>query len=268
MIKALLSLDENLASSIALRYACHQANLIPAMQLQAIHVEEPDNNKKHSAGSGWVRRTWEKGLEAAGADEVHRLLKTENVSCPFIGPPKVFVGDRHNEILEELVVGGYDIYMEGDLNTSVVGNFNNLISSNLYRKSPCPVMIVKNLVTSNRVGLLCGDGVDHRKLITGFLRVFKESGLEIDLLYYKFQESDEVIFQDKEEAGSILTAAEKTLEAAGMHARRSQVISGSPERVGDYLRNYFLVASTFPSRKGPRLELLAHVLAPVFLCRQ
>jgi hypothetical protein len=268
MIKALLSLDENLASSIALRYACHQANLIPAMKLQAIHVEEPDNNKKHSAGSGWVRRTWEKGLEAAGADEVKRLLKTENVSCSFIGPPKVFVGDRYDEILEELVTGGYDIYMEGDLNTTVVADFNNLISSNLYRKSPCPVMIIKNLVTSNCAGLLCGDDVDHQKLIASFLKVFKGSGLELDLLYYKFQENDDVIFQDKEEAGSILVEAEKTLEEAGIHARRTQVLSGSPERVGDYLRNYFLVASTFPTRKGPRLELLAHVLAPVFLCRQ
>ncbi|MBU0966425.1 MAG: hypothetical protein KKA54_08590 [Proteobacteria bacterium] len=268
MIKTLLSLDENLASSIALRYAFHQANLIPAMKLQAIHVEEPDNNKKHSAGSGWVRRTWEKGMEAAGADEVNRLLKTENVSCTFVGPPKVFVGDRQDEILEELVIGGYDMYMEGDLNTSVVADFNNLITSDLYRKSPCPMMIVKNLITSNCAGLLCGDGVDHQKLITNYLKVFKNSGLELDLLYYKFQENDEVIFQDKEEAGSILIEAEKTLEAAGMHARRSQVISGSPERVGDYLRNYFLVASTFPSRKGPRLELLAHVLAPVFLCRQ
>lgn len=268
MIKALLSLDENLASSIALRYACQQSSLVPAMKLQAIHVEEPDHNGKHSAGSGWVRRSWEKGLAAAGADEVNRLLKTENVSCPFIGPPKVFVGNRQGEILEELVTGGYDMYMEGDLTTSVAADFNQLISSDLYRKSPCPVMIVKNLITSNCAGLLCGDGVDHRKLIAGFLKVFKNTGLELDLLYYKFQEQDTVIFQDKEEAGSVLTEAEKILAAAGMPARRSQVLSGSPERVGDYLRNYFLVASTFPSRKSPRLELLAHVLAPVFLCRQ
>ena len=267
-MKALLSLDENLASSIALRYACQQANLIPSMKLQAIHVEEPDKNKKHSGGSSWVRRSWEKGLEAAGVDEVNRLLKTENVSCPFVGPPKVFVGNRQGEILEELVIGGYDMYMEGDLNTSVVSDFNDLITSDLYRKSPCPVMIVKNLISSNTAGLLCGDGVDHQKLIENFLRVFKGSGIEVDLLYYKFQEQDNVIFQDKEEAGSILTEAEKALADAGMHPRRSQVLSGSPERVGDYLRNYFLIASTFPSRNGPRLELLAHVLAPVFLCRQ
>lgn len=268
MIKTLLSLDENLASSIALRYACQQANILPAMKLQAIHVEEPDNNKKHSIGSGWVRRTWEKGLEAAGIDEVNRLLKTENVNCPFVGPPKVFVGERQGEILEELVIGGYDMYMEGDLNTTVVADFNDLITSDLYRKSPCPVMIVKNLITSNCVGLLCGDDVDHHKLIENYLKVYKGSDLDIELLYYKFQEQDTVIFQDKEEAGSILTEAAKVLEAAGMQAKRIQVLSGSPERVGDYLRNYFLIASTFPSRKGPRLELLAHVLAPVFLCRQ
>lgn len=265
MIKTLLSLDENLSSSIALRYACQQADTV-SMQLQAIHVEEPDS-KRHSAGSGWIRRTWEKGLMEAGADEVSRLIKTENVNCSFIGPPKVFVGDKHSEVLEELTLGSYDLFMEGDLNTSNVTDFNSLLSSKLYRKSPCPVLIVKNLVMSKRAALVCGSDVDHEKLLNSFLKIFRKSGHEIDLLYYRFLESDTIEFLEKQEAGSALTDMEKELKAAGLTPERSAVVCGSPEKVGDYLRSYSLVASTFPTRKGHRQELLAHIPAPVFLCR-
>lgn len=265
MIKGLLYLDENLASSIALRYASHLAELIN-LQLQTAHVEQPDQ-KQHSAGSGWVRRTWERGVQDAGTQVVQRLLKTEKVQCPFTGPPKIFIGDRDEEILDELKFGSYDLFMEGDLNTSNVSDFYKLITSRLYAKAPCPVMIVKNLLVKQNAVLLCGDGVDHHKLIIQFLKIFGGAQLEIELLYYKFQETDELSFQEKEAAGSFLQEAEQLLAEKGGALYRSRVVTGTPERVGDYLSNYGLVASTFPTRKSPRFELLAQLPSPVFLCK-
>jgi hypothetical protein len=265
MIKGLLYLDENLAASIALRYASHLAELIN-LQLQTTHVEQPDQ-KQHSAGSGWVRRTWEKGLQDAGAQVVQRLLKTENVQCPFISPPRILIGDRDDEILAELRAGSYDLFMEGDLNTSNVNDFYKLINSRLYVKSPCPVLIVKNLVAQNKAVLLCGDGVDHKKLIDQFLKIFGKAGLDLEILYYKFQETDELVFNEKEAAGIFLQEAENLLRDQGNAPTKTRVVTGTPEMVGDYLGNYSLVASTFPTRKSPRMETLAHTPSPVLLCK-
>lgn len=265
MIKGLLALDENLASSIALRYAAKLIETLP-LQLQAAHVETPDE-KQHSAGSSWVRRTWEKGLQEAGLMAIQRLLNTEKVPCPFIGPPKVFVGDRDEKLLEELRTDGYDLFMEGDLNTSNVGDFSALLSSRFYTSAPCPIMVVKNLVTSRSAVLLCGDGVAHTIFIPQALHILAGSDLGLDLLFFRFQETEEPAFMDKKEAGSTLLEAEELLQAKGLRAENSQVVCGTPERVAVLLKKYRVAASSFPTRKSPMLELLAHCPSPVMLCK-
>ena len=265
MIRGLIYLDENLASSIALRYASQLTELIQ-LQLQTIHVEEPDR-KQHSAGSGWVRRTWERGLQGTGLQRVQRLLNMEKVHCIFTGPPKVVVGDREDEILEELRIGGYDLFLEGNLNTAEKADFYDLIGSRLYTRMICPVMIVKNMLVTEKIVLLCGDGVDHRRLIPQFLKIMDGTRLDLELLFYKYQENEEPIFLEKSAAGGFLEEAETILSDNGWAPTRSQVLTGTPEQVGDYLRNYGLVVSTFPTRKSPRMETLAHAPASVLLCK-
>lgn len=265
MIKGLLALDENLASSIALRYASKLVEILP-LQLQAAHVETPDE-KQHSAGNSWVRRTWEKGLQEAGLLAIQRLLNTEKVPCPFIGPPKVFVGDRDEMLFEELRTGGYDLFMEGYLNTSNVGDFSALLSSRLYTRTHCSIMIAKNLVTSHSAVLLCGDGVDHTTFIPQALHILAGSDFNLDLLFFRFQENEEPVFMDKKEAGSTLLEAEELLLAGDRRAKNTQVVCGTPERVADLLKKYSVAASSFPTRKSPRLELLAHCPSPVLLCK-
>jgi len=266
MIKGLLALDENLASSIALRYASKMIEVLP-MQLRAGHVEIPDE-KQHSGGSGWVRRTWERGLQEAGLQAVQRLLNTEKVPCPFVGAPLVFIGNRDDELLEELRTGGYDLFIEGNLNTSDINDFSRLLSSRLYTKSPCPIMVVKNLVNSQNALLLCGDGVDHMTLIPQALHILAGDNLDFDILFYRFQEIDEPQFMDKNEAGSTLIEAENLLKDHNIKPKSSQVICGKPEMVAAWLKKYSVVASSFPTRKSPRLELLAHCPSPVLLCKQ
>jgi hypothetical protein len=266
MIKSLLALDENLASSIALRYASKMGELLP-LQLQASHVEIPDEKLQPAGGEGWVRRTWEKGLQDAGLLAIQRLLNTEKVFCPFIGAPKVFVGDRDSTLLEELRTGNYDLFIEGNLNTSNIHDFYKLISSRLYAKAPCPIMVVKNLVTNNHVALLCGDGVDHLTFIPQTLRILSSDDIDFSLLYYRFQENEKPVFMDKHEAGSTLLEAEAILQENQKRPLSSEVISGTPEQVASLLRKYSVVASSFPTRKGPRLELLAQCPSPVLLCK-
>ncbi len=265
MIKTLIDLDENLASSIALRYASHLSRLLD-LQMQIIHVEEVDPNQQ-SGGSGWVRRTWEKGVQEAGSAAIRRLLKTEKVKCTFAAAPRIVIGDHDYEILDELVTCGHDLFIAGNLNTSRVDDFYDLITSRLFAKSPCPMLIVKNLIINDKVALICGDGVDHQKMVPQFIKIFAGCRPEIDLIYYKFQESNELLFLDKSEAGSILAEVEELLGTAGLAPHRSRVLCGTPEQGADYLSSCGLAVSTFPTRKSPRMELLAHTPSPVMLCR-
>ncbi|MBU0484502.1 MAG: universal stress protein [Proteobacteria bacterium] len=265
MIKTLVDLNENLASSIALRYASHLSKLVE-LQMQIIHVEEVDHEQR-AGGSGWVRKTWERGVKDAGAAAISRLLKTEKVDCTFAVAPRIGIGDHDSEILEELIVSGHELFIEGIISTSKIGDFYKLITNKLFSKAPCPMLIVKNLIINNKVTLICGDGVDHQSMITQFSKIFRGAKLDLELIYYKFQESKELLFLDKSEAGSVLTEAETILAAAGLMVGNSTVVCGSPEQGGDYLGNCGLVVSTFPTRKGPRMELLANSPAPLLLCR-
>lgn len=265
MIKALIDLDENLASSIALRYAAHLSKLLK-LQMQIIHVEEIDQDPL-SSGTGWVHRTWEKGVEEAGAAAISRLLKTEKVDCLFAGVPRIAIGSHDDEILEELRTSGHQLFIEGIISTSKTDDFYDLISTKLFAKSPCPILIVKNLIINNKVTLLCGDGVNHQSMIPQFIKIFQGAKIDIELICYKFMESNDLILKDKSEAGSVLAEAEELLNAAGMAPMESRVLCGSPEQGGDYLSSCGLTVSTFPTRKSPRMELLANAPSPLLLCR-
>ena len=72
MMNVLLSLNTDLGSSIAVRYANELTARSP-MIVQYIHVVDPSRNSGTS-GSGWVRHTYEKVLLESGEDEVRRFL--------------------------------------------------------------------------------------------------------------------------------------------------------------------------------------------------
>jgi len=263
MNKTLLYLNEDLASSIALRYADYLSS-VSDLKLYIIHVEEPDTRQQ--AGTGWVRRTWETGIQETGAQVVKRIIKTENVKCKFAGPPKVVVGDREAEILKELRIGGYDLFMEGHMNASSVDEFYRIVSSRLYKQASCPVMLVKNLTVARTAVILLGDAVDHRKVVDRYMQLVDGSKLDTELIYFKFRDQAEVSFMDLSEGGAALKESEGLLKAAGMPVKKSTVICGTPEHTGDFLRNYAFIAANLPVRKSLRMEVLANTPASVLLC--
>ena len=113
MLRTLVYLNADLASSIALRYTCQLAQVVD-MKLHSIHVEEPDQGT-HAPGTGWVRRTWESALLKAGELEIAQLINAEKSSCPMLSAPKMLIGDRENEILSEIQSESYDLFVEGEL---------------------------------------------------------------------------------------------------------------------------------------------------------
>ena len=262
MLKTLLYINENLASSIALRFTDYLDKFIP-LSLYVTHVEVPD--EKEQVGTGWVRRTWEDGIASSGKRLIDRMLRTEKITCPLAGRPKVFVGDHDKEITYELRNGLYKLFIEGYINTDNNEQFYDLISSPLYQDSSCPALVVKNLSISKKCALLCADSVDPKVLVEKSMSILGDSSFTFDIVYFKFKENEQLVTLDWEEGGSHLQQTESLLTEAGKSADNITVLSGTPEQVGDYLKDYALVISTLPTRKNMHMYVLANSLASVLL---
>ncbi len=264
MLKTLLYINEDLASSIALRFTDYLSRFVK-LSLFIAHVEEPD--EKEQVGTGWVRRTWEDGVASSGKRLVDRMLRTENISCPLAGRPKIFVGEMEKELLFELRNGLYKLFIKGYLDSANPELFYDLISSPLCAETSSPVLVVKNLSLSKKCALLCADSVDPRVLVEKTMEILGESSFEIDIVYFKFQENNQVQILNNKEGGSNLRETESLLAEAGKTVAETTVLSGAPEQIGDYLKDYALVASTMPKRKSMHMYVLAHSLASVLLVR-
>jgi len=268
MIKTLVSVDMDLASGIALRYAYQQANLIN-MKLQAIHVEKPNSKEKVPAG-GWMRNKWEKAILDKGQEEMARLLNTAKLNSSVWGPPKVLIGDREEEIIYELQRGLYDLFIEGILASFDISDFYKLIDSRLYQNMPCPALVVRNLADVRSILLLLSGGPDFRQFISNFLKIFNGAKADLDILHYTFRESGELVFQEKGES-DVLRDAESLLTDQGWPPKKTQAVQGTPEQLARYIKDYGLIASSVHRRgaaKTPLLEVLGRVPSPLLLCWQ
>lgn len=262
MLKTLLYVNEDLASSIALRYTAYLNKFLP-LSLYITHVEMVEENEQ--VGTGWVRRTWEEGVASSGKQLVERMLRTENIDCPLAGRPKVFIGDRDKEIAYELSNGRYNLYVEGYLNSANQDRFYETISSPLYTGTTCPILVVKNLSISKKCALLCSDSVDPKVLVEKSMAILGDSTFDLDIVYFKYKDSDRLLTMDKKDGGRYLEETEALLAQAGKSVDHVIVLSGSPEQVGNYLKDYALVASTLPGRKSMRMYVLANSLASVLV---
>jgi hypothetical protein len=278
MIKTLVSLNADLASSIALRFVCRMAEVVK-MGIETIHVEETDS-EGNPPGTGWVRRTWEKGLLGTAEAEISQLINAERSSCPTLGSPKMMVGEREAEILRELEEESYDLLVEGILLSFDASHFENRMRSKLYTKMPCPLLLVKNLVGLKKIALLVEDHTDLGTLVPIFSKLFEEATLEYDLLRVILQKPGRLSFkkdvQDKEvpasgDADEMLTNVRNMLVEAGSSPQEVKTIRDIPARIADSLQEYSLVASCVPrqmARKSPMLEVLSRVPSAVLLCWQ
>jgi len=269
MLRTLVYLNADLASSIALRYACQLTHVIK-MKLHTVHVEEPDHDG-YAPGTGWVRRTWEDAMLKTGEFEIAQLIKAEKSSCPRLGPTKMLVGDRENEILREIQRESYDLFVEGSLHSFSPKKLYDKIHSRLYRHIPCPVMVVKNLVNLEKIALIVRDEVEYKKSVSMFLKIFGGAKLNLDLIYCKFQEPGELSFKGQKDANGILNAIKKNLIEKDWNPGDCRTIQGAPEEIGDALRDYGLVASPLHhsiSKKSPMFQLLNHIPSPILILWQ
>jgi hypothetical protein len=264
MIKILVPVAADLASSIALRYACQMSQLIQ-VEILTIHVKAP-SSEGSQLGTGWVRHTWEKTMLTEAEDEIAQLIRAERTHCPSLGEPLIMIGDRDEKILRELQSGSYDLFVEGTIPTFSSSYFSKRLESYLYQDMPCPFLMVKNLMPLHRAVLILSENVDPHKLIQVFTNIFVESNLKLELFYLKSadsagQESDGL-------AEMTLQATIKALGERGWVPEKSQVISGQARELAADLEDHGLLLTGLDrhlKKKTLLREFLVATPAPILL---
>jgi hypothetical protein len=279
MINALVSLNADLASSIAFRYTCRLMEYID-MRLQAIHVEEV-GKESFPPGSGWIRHTWENGLARTARDEIAQLMNTEKAACPPLGAPTIRIGEYDDELLHEITEKSYDLFIEGILNSYHSQTFQKKIRSRLYKFTPCPILLVKNLVHPNRVALLLSDETDVHPLVSAFLKLFGTPNVRLELIHYVFKKPGKAEFREKipenvvieghEAACRMLASAKSYLVEKGWQPEDVWVIRDTGERIGEFLSDYGLIGACMPRsvhKDSAMLNLLDRIPSAALLCKK
>ena len=279
MINTLVSLNADLASSIAFRYACRLMEYLD-MRLQPIHVEEVDKGS-FPPGSGWVRSTWEKGLLETAREEIAQLINAEKANCPSLDSTIVEMGEYDEALLHEIEDKSYDLLVEGVLTSFHVQQFHKRIRSKLYRFSPSPIIMVKNLVKPDPVVLLLGDKQDVAPLISTFLKLFTKPKARVDLAHVAFKKTGQTEFREKiqddavpigcEEACKILQTAKELLADGGWRPTETWALRDTVDKSSGFLSDYGLVGSCIPGnihRDSQMLDLLSRIPSATLLCKK
>jgi hypothetical protein len=277
MINALVSLNADLASSIAFRYACRLMEHID-MRLQPIHVEEVD---RFPPGSGWVRSTWENGLVQTAREEIAQLINAEKADCPPLDATIVRTGEYDDILLHEIENRSYDLLLEGVLNSFHDQLFHKRIRSKLHRFSPAPIIVVKNLVQPANVALLLGESPDVAAVVSTFLKLFSKPEIRVDLIHFTFKMGGQSAFREKisdgdvpiggEHTSNLLNSAKEMLAEKGWRPRETWEVRDSPEKIGAFLSDYGLAGAALSRnlrRDSLMLDLLSRIASATLLCKK
>ncbi len=270
MTKGLIYLNADLASSIALRYVCQLAG-IKEMVIDSMHVEETAQDT-HTPGTGWVRKTWEKGVRENAGQKILQLVNAEKRSCINLSDPSIIVGDRDSEIRAAIGLNAYDFLAEGLLQSFSSQHFKEKILSKLYHRISCPVILVKNLVEINKVAIIVDKKENNNCLKEPIQKIIKDTNLACDLVKcelntdsagVKINEAAEGQDDDIDYAKSFIE------KQTGIDIDKSVKIKGKPDDAAESLRDYGLVIVAVDkaiSKKDPVLEMMSKITSALLIC--
>ncbi len=278
MLKSIVYLNADLAATIALRYACQLATLT-GMEINILHVEPPDT-EDHPPGSGWVRRTWEKGLISQATEQIGQVIAMEKDRCPTLAPPKILLGQPQTGILRELRESDYDLFITGLLHSFSSQHFYKELHSKFYQQIPCPILMVKNPVELKRAVILMDPDETGTAQARTFTRLFKATGVAVDLITCEFGRAGKAGPEHVDETALSVGAMAPEEPVAQTHAILKEGgclpetvmhLAGLPKVVGDRLAGYQLVLVSLPHHIGqssPLLDCLSRVPSALLFCRR
>jgi len=255
MIKTLVAIEVDLASSMAIRYACQLGNLVD-MELYPVYVKEPPPEVP-TTGVGWVRRTWEREVVASGKEEIQEMLASEMESCPRLQEPRVFYGDREYELLKIMEHEPFDLYVEGAPYPFTPANIHHRLHQKFYQHLGTPLIWLRILRKINQTLVVCQDPAEVKALLPAIRKLWAGCPTPIHLGVPPPAGYGEVLRRE-------VVAAREDLEAAGCQVGVKEIAAQTPE----VTKNYGLVAVSLKragNKESPQLQWLSQVKAPLML---
>ncbi len=263
MLKTLVAIEVDLASSFAIRYACDLGNLIP-MELYPVYVKAPPPEVPVT-GTGWVRHTWEREIVEMGKEEIHEMLASEQESCPMLQQPRVIYGDRDHELVKIESQEVFDLYVEGAPYPFTPANIQRRLHAKFYQKLACPLIWLRALRKVHQALVVCPDLASARIVLSAMQKLWAGCSTPLHLALPPQEGYGGPGDALREEARKALAA----LEASGCTVEVKEVAdwsSGGPAPAT--FKDYGLVAVPLPravKKDDVRLQWLAQVKNPMML---
>jgi hypothetical protein len=258
MIKTLVAIEVDLASSLAIRYACQLGSLIE-LELYPVYVKEPPPEVP-AIGTGWVRHTWEREILEMGKEEIQEMLAGETESCPQLQAPRVLYGDRQYELLKIMEHEPFDLYVEGAPYPFTPANIQSRLNARFYQRVGMPLIWLRMLKRINQVLVPCFDPAGARSAIQSLQKIW--AGCSTPLHFCLVPGAGDAVQQE-------VVEGRETLQAAGCQTLLRDdcpMANGGP--TPEVMKDYGLVVVALEravKKDSPRLQWLAQVKAPLML---
>ena len=263
MIKTLVAIEVDLASSMAIRYACELGNLVD-LELYPVYVKEP-SSEVPTTGVGWVRRTWERELVATGKEEIQEMLAAEMESCPVLKEPRVIYGDREYELLKIMEHDHFDLYVEGAPYPFTPANIHHRLHQKFYQHLRTPLIWLRVLRKINQLLVVCQDPADIKALLAAINKLWTGCPTPVHLGVVTPAGYSEALRREA-------AAAREELEAAGCQASMKEIPAQTAgELLPEVTKEYGLVAVCLKrdvKKDSPQLQWLSQVKAPLMVVLQ
>ncbi len=181
MVKTLVAIEVDLASSFAIRYACQLGSLVQ-MEIHPIYVKFP-SPEVPMPGVGWVRHTWEREVVETGKEEIQEVLGSEMATCPRLQEPRVLYGDREIELLHVMEKEPFDLYIEGAPYPFNAATIYKRLHSKSYQRLTCPLIWLRGVRKIDRVVASFSDPANTGALVEALGRLFGGSSVPLHLAY-------------------------------------------------------------------------------------
>ena len=258
MIKTLVAIEVDLASSLAIRYACQLGHLVD-LELHPVYVKEPPPEVP-ATGTGWVRHTWEREILEMGKEEIQEMLAGEMESCPQLQEPRVIYGDREYELLKIMGHEPFDLYVEGAPYPFTTVNIQRRLNSKFYQRVTTPLIWLRLLRKISQVLVPCFDVAGARAAIQSLQKIW--AGCAIPLHFCLAPGASDAVKQE-------VLKGQEALTAAGCQvALRDDLPMAADGPLSEVMKDYGLVVVALEravKKDAPRLQWLTQVKAPMML---
>jgi len=258
MIKTLVAIEVDLASSLAIRYACQLGHSLE-VELHPVYVKEPPPEVP-AAGTGWVRHTWEREILKMGREEIQEVLASETESCPELQEPLVIYGDREHELLKIMEHQPFDLYVEGAPYPFTALNIQRRLHTKFYQRVRIPFIWLRLLRQINQVLVPGFDALGLQSAIQALEKLW--AGCATPLHFWLALGSGETVRQE-------VLQGQDRLKTAGCQVRlREDLPLAADGPAPEILKDYGLVVVALERavrKDSPRLQWLTRVKAPMMV---